>query len=52
MLHNVLPRQLTEVGRERIEAALAAAGIEARPPATDTVASEEWLALHGRTGSD
>ena len=44
MLHNVLPRQLPGVGRERFTAALAAAGIAAdRRPQTLSV--EEWLAL-------
>ena len=44
MLHNVLPRQLPAVGRERFTGALAAAGIAAdRRPQTLSV--EEWLAL-------
>jgi 16S rRNA (adenine1518-N6/adenine1519-N6)-dimethyltransferase len=44
MLHNVLPRQLPAVGRERFSAALAAAGIapDRRP---QTLGVEEWLAL-------
>ena len=46
MLHNVLPRQLPQVGRERFEAALAAVGIapDRRP---QTLSVEEWLALVG-----
>ena len=49
MLHNVLPRQLPQVGRERFEAALAAAGIapDRRP---QTVSVDEWLALHAALG--
>ncbi|CAN5770204.1 16S rRNA (adenine(1518)-N(6)/adenine(1519)-N(6))-dimethyltransferaseRsmA [soil metagenome] len=44
MLHNVLPRQLPQVGRERFEAALAATGIDAdRRP--QTVSVQEWMAL-------
>lgn len=44
MLHNVLPRQLPRVGRERFERALAAAGIAAdRRPQTLSV--DEWLRL-------
>ena len=44
MLHNVLPRQLPQIGRERFEAALASCGIAAdRRPQTLSV--EEWLAL-------
>ena len=44
MLHNVLTRQLRDVGRERVAAALAAAGIasDRRP---QTVSVEEWLTL-------
>ena len=49
MLHNVLPRQLPRVGRERFEAALAAVGIvpDRRP---QTVTVEEWLALAAAVG--
>jgi 16S rRNA (adenine1518-N6/adenine1519-N6)-dimethyltransferase len=49
MLHNVLPRQLPQVGRERIEAALAATGVapDRRP---QTVSVEEWLALSEALG--
>jgi 16S rRNA (adenine1518-N6/adenine1519-N6)-dimethyltransferase len=44
MLHNVLPRQLPSVGRERFTGALAAVGIAAdRRP--QTVSVDEWLAL-------
>jgi 16S rRNA (adenine1518-N6/adenine1519-N6)-dimethyltransferase len=44
MLHNVLTRQLHDIGRERVAAALAAAGIasDRRP---QTVSVEEWLTL-------
>jgi 16S rRNA (adenine1518-N6/adenine1519-N6)-dimethyltransferase len=49
MLHNVLPRQLPHLGRERIDAALAVAGIAAdRRP--QTVGVEEWLALREALG--
>lgn len=49
MLHNVLPRQLPAVGRERFEAALAEVGIAAdRRP--QTLAVDEWLALAGVVG--
>jgi 16S rRNA (adenine1518-N6/adenine1519-N6)-dimethyltransferase len=49
MLHNVLLRQLPHVGRERIDGALAAAGIAAdRRP--QTVSVEEWLALREAIG--
>jgi 16S rRNA (adenine1518-N6/adenine1519-N6)-dimethyltransferase len=49
MLHNVLPRQLPHLGRERIDAALLACGIapDRRP---QTVSVEEWLALRERIG--
>ena len=49
MLHNVLPRQLSFVGRDRFVAALEAAGIEhdRRP---QTVSVEEWLDLAARLG--
>ncbi|HET7677710.1 MAG TPA: 16S rRNA (adenine(1518)-N(6)/adenine(1519)-N(6))-dimethyltransferase RsmA [Candidatus Limnocylindrales bacterium] len=50
MLHNVLPRQLPAVGRERFERALAEVGIAAdRRPQTLSV--EEWLALAAALGS-
>jgi 16S rRNA (adenine1518-N6/adenine1519-N6)-dimethyltransferase len=57
MLHNVLPRQLPWLGRERIEAALAACDIapDRRP---QMLSVEQWLALAAalgpldRTGSD
>ena len=50
MLHNVLPRQLPQVGRERFEAALAAVGIspDRRP---QTVSVDEWIALSHRVGA-
>jgi 16S rRNA (adenine1518-N6/adenine1519-N6)-dimethyltransferase len=49
MLHNVLPRQLPQVGRERFEAALAATGIDAnRRPQTLSV--DEWIALADAAG--
>jgi 16S rRNA (adenine1518-N6/adenine1519-N6)-dimethyltransferase len=49
MLHNVLPRQLPQVGRARVEQALAAVGIatDRRP---QTVSVEEWLALAAALG--
>ena len=49
MLHNVLPRQLPRVGRDRFEGALAAAGIatDRRP---QTVSVEEWLRLSALLG--
>ena len=49
MLHNVLPRQLPQVGGERFDAALAAAGIapDRRP---QTLAVEEWLVLSAAVG--
>lgn len=49
MLHNVLPRQLPQVGRERFERTLAAAGIaaERRP---QTLSVEEWLTLAAALG--
>ncbi len=44
MLHNVLPRQLPVVGRERFEGALRSVGIATnRRP--QTVSVDEWLAL-------
>jgi 16S rRNA (adenine1518-N6/adenine1519-N6)-dimethyltransferase len=44
MLHNVLPRQLPQVGRERFDRALAQVGIspDRRP---QTVSVDEWIAL-------
>ncbi len=49
MLHNVLPRQLPQVGRERFEAALAASGIDAnRRPQTLSV--DEWITLADAVG--
>lgn len=49
MLHNVLPRQLPHIGRERFDAALEKVGIapERRP---QTVSVEEWLALYEALG--
>jgi 16S rRNA (adenine1518-N6/adenine1519-N6)-dimethyltransferase len=49
MLHNVLPRQLPGLERERLEAALATCAIdpERRP---QTLSVDEWLALHGELG--
>ena len=49
MLHNVLPRQLPAVGRERFDAALATVGIasDRRP---QTVSVDEWLALAAAVG--
>jgi len=49
MLHNVLARQLSHLGRERIEAALAACNIapDRRP---QTVSVDEWLALREAIG--
>ncbi len=49
MLHNVLPRQLPQVGRERFEVALEAAGIDAnRRPQTLSV--DEWITLADAVG--
>ena len=49
MLHNVLPRQLPQVGRERFETALEAVGIDAnRRP--QTVSVEEWITLADAVG--
>lgn len=49
MLHNVLPRQLPQIGRERIVAALTEVGIDAsRRPQTLSV--EEWMALAAALG--
>jgi hypothetical protein len=49
MLHNVLPRQLPQVGRERFSAALAQVGIapDRRP---QTVSVDEWIALSAAVG--
>ena len=49
MLHNVLPRQLPQVGRERFDAALTAVGIasDRRP---QTVSVEDWMALSAAVG--
>jgi 16S rRNA (adenine1518-N6/adenine1519-N6)-dimethyltransferase len=50
MLHNVLPRQLPNLGRERITAALEAAGIatDRRP---QTLSVGDWLSLAAALGS-
>jgi 16S rRNA (adenine1518-N6/adenine1519-N6)-dimethyltransferase len=49
MLHNVLPRQLPAVGRERFEKALTAVGIASnRRPQTLSV--DDWLALAAALG--
>jgi 16S rRNA (adenine1518-N6/adenine1519-N6)-dimethyltransferase len=49
MVHNVLPRQLPHLGRERIDAALARAGIAAdRRP--QTLAVDDWLSLREALG--
>ena len=50
MLHNVLPRQLPNLGRERITAALQAVGIatDRRP---QTLSVGDWLALAVALGS-
>ena len=49
MLHNVLPRQLPQVGRERFSAAMEKVGIAAdRRPQTLSV--EEWIALADAVG--
>jgi 16S rRNA (adenine1518-N6/adenine1519-N6)-dimethyltransferase len=49
MLHNVLSRQLPQVGRERFEVALTTVGIatDRRP---QTLSVEEWLALSAALG--
>ncbi len=49
MLHNVLPRQLPGLERDRLEAALAACAIapERRP---QTLSVDEWLPLRPRSG--
>ena len=50
MLHNVLPRQLPHVGRERFVSALAATGIDPdRRPQTLSV--EDWMRLSAALGS-
>lgn len=50
MLHNVLPRQLPRIGRERFVAALDSVGIapDRRP---QTVSVEEWMSLADALGS-
>ena len=50
MLHNVLPRQLPQVGRERFDAALSAVGIasDRRP---QTVSVDDWMALSDAVGA-
>jgi 16S rRNA (adenine1518-N6/adenine1519-N6)-dimethyltransferase len=49
MLHNVLSRQLTDVGGERVDAALAASGIEgSRRPQTLSVT--EWMHVTAEIG--
>jgi 16S rRNA (adenine1518-N6/adenine1519-N6)-dimethyltransferase len=49
MLHNVLPRQLPHVGRERFTAALRETGIDTdRRPQTLSV--DEWMALSAALG--
>jgi 16S rRNA (adenine1518-N6/adenine1519-N6)-dimethyltransferase len=49
MLHNVLPRQLPHIGRERFVAALEKVGVEdSRRPQTLSV--EEWMALSAALG--
>ena len=50
MLHNVLPRQLPQVGRERFDAALSAVGIapDRRP---QTLSVDEWIALSDAIGA-
>jgi len=49
MLHNVLPRQLPQVGRERFEVAMATVGIapDRRP---QTLSVEEWIAFADAVG--
>ncbi len=49
MLHNVLPRQLPQVGRERFEAALEQVGIapDRRP---QTLSVDEWMGLADAVG--
>jgi 16S rRNA (adenine1518-N6/adenine1519-N6)-dimethyltransferase len=50
MLHNVLPRQLPQVGGERFDRALTEAGI-ARDRRPQTLSVEDWLALQAALGS-
>jgi 16S rRNA (adenine1518-N6/adenine1519-N6)-dimethyltransferase len=49
MLHNVLPRQLPQVGRERFDAALAAVGVapDRRP---QTLSVQDWISLGAAVG--
>ncbi len=49
MLHNVLPRQLAQVGRARFDAAMGLVGIapDRRP---QTVSVEDWIALAAAVG--
>ena len=49
MLHNVLPRQLPQVGRERFDPALAEVGIvpDRRP---QTLSVDDWMALSAAVG--
>lgn len=49
MLHNVLPRQLPQIGRERFDEALAKVGIapDRRP---QTLSVDEWMALADAVG--
>ena len=50
MLHNVLPRQLPHIGRERFVAALEEVGVDdSRRPQTLSV--DEWMALSAALGS-
>jgi 16S rRNA A1518/A1519 N6-dimethyltransferase RsmA/KsgA/DIM1 with predicted DNA glycosylase/AP lyase activity len=49
MLHNVLSRQLTSVGRARVEEALAAAGIAADRRPQD-LSVDQWMALSRAIG--
>lgn len=50
MLHNVLPRQLPQIGRERFDAALSVVGIapDRRP---QTLSVHEWIALSDAIGA-
>ena len=50
MLHNVLPRQLPQIGRERFDEALSAVGIapDRRP---QTVSVDESIALSDAVGA-
>ena len=50
MLHNVLPRQLPQVGRERFENAMAEVGVatDRRP---QTLSVDEWMALAAAIGT-